>query len=149
VTHVASSRVVRIRRVLPAPPERVYAAWTDPASLSRWMSPVGRAEADVQPWVGGRLRVTMIGDSTRIEHTGEYLELVAGQRLVFTWQSPYTGPGESRVTIELEGTDDGTLLTLVHEHLPPDRVVSHGRGWGQILDRLALELAAGQATGGR
>jgi hypothetical protein len=52
------------------------------------------------------------------------------------------------VTIELEATDDGTLLTLVHEHLPPDWVESHGGGWGKILDRLASELAAGHATGG-
>lgn len=148
MTEVASPLVVRIQRVLPASPARVYAAWMDPASLGRWMSPVGHAEADVEPWVGGRLCVTMIGDRTRIEHTGEYRELIADRRLVFTWQSPYTGPGESLVTIDLEATDDGTLLTLVHEHLPPDRVESHGGGWGEILDRLASELAAGHATGG-
>jgi uncharacterized protein YndB with AHSA1/START domain len=145
---MASALTVRIRRVLPASPERVYAAWMDPSSLARWMSPVGHAEADVEPWVGGQLRVTMIGDDARIEHTGAYRELVAGRRIVFTWQSPYTGPGESLVTIEFEAADEGTLLTLVHEHLPPDRVESHGGGWGQILDRLASELAARPATGG-
>ena len=83
---------VRIERVVPASPERVFAAWTDPALLARWMSPVGRAEAEVEPWVGGRLRVTMIGPDVRIDHTGVYRELVPGRRLVFTWQSPYTGP---------------------------------------------------------
>jgi uncharacterized protein YndB with AHSA1/START domain len=130
-----------VRRLLPAPPDRVYAAWTDPATLSRWLSPIGRADAEIDPRVGGRLRVTMIGPDTRIEHTGEYRELVPGRRLVFTWQSPYTGPGPSVVTVDLEATDGGTSLTLAHERLPADQVESHGGGWGLILDRLAEELA--------
>jgi uncharacterized protein YndB with AHSA1/START domain len=74
--------------------------------------------------------------------------LVAGRRLAFTWRSPYTGPGQSLVTIELEAVEDGTAITLIHEHLPADRVESHGGGWGQILDRLASELAADVAIGG-
>jgi uncharacterized protein YndB with AHSA1/START domain len=134
--------VVRIARTVRATPERVFAAWTDAASLGRWLSPVGHAEAIVEPRVGGRLKVVMIGDGVRIEHTGEYLELVPGRRLVFTWRSPYTGPQPSRVTIDLAAVDDGTLLTLTHEQLPPDQVESHGGGWGAILDRLSAELAS-------
>jgi uncharacterized protein YndB with AHSA1/START domain len=148
MSEATASRVVRIERVLAAPPERVFAAWTDPASLARWLSPVGHAEVAVEPWVGGQLRVTMIGPGVRIEHTGEYRELVPGRRLVFTWRSPFTGPGPSLVTIELEPTGAGTALTLVHEHLSADAVDSHGGGWSQILDRLAAELAAATRAGG-
>lgn len=139
---------VRIERVLQSPPDRVFAAWTDPASLGRWLSPVGRAEAEIEPWVGGRIRVTMIGPGVRIEHTGMYREVLPGRRLVFTWQSPYTGPGTSLVTILLEPRGAGTALTLVHEQLSADQVESHGGGWSRILDRLAVDLASAGRAGG-
>jgi uncharacterized protein YndB with AHSA1/START domain len=149
MTGAAPPLIVRIQRTLPASPERVFAAWTDPSSLARWISPVGHAEAEVEPWVGGRLRVTMIGDGRTIEHTGEYRELVHGQRLVFSWRSPFTGAEASVVTVELEAVASGTSLTLVHERLPADAVESHGGGWSLILDRLAIELATEFAAGDR
>lgn len=148
MTRTSSAAVVRVVRLVPVRPERVYEAWIDPAILARWISPLGRAEAAVEPWVGGRLQVTMIEGDVRIEHTGEYRELVPGRRLVFTWQSPYTGTGPSVVTVELEPVDTGTALTLVHEHLPPDGVDSHRGGWGQILDRLSAVLGAEPRDGG-
>ena len=108
--------------------------------MALWLSPVGHAKAEVEPWVGGRLRVTMIGDGTQIEHTGEYRELDPPRRLVFTWQSPYTGPEPSVVTVELVPDRDGTELTLVHAFLPTGTGASHQGGWNTILDRLAGEL---------
>ncbi len=149
MTDAPASASVRLQRFLPASPERVYAAWLDPRSLARWLSPVGHAEAEVEPWVGGRLRVTMIGPDLRIEHTGEYRELVPGRRLVFTWQSPYTGPESSVVTVELEPAGEGTTLTLLHEQLPADQVAPHAGGWAQILQRLLTELGGDGATGQR
>jgi uncharacterized protein YndB with AHSA1/START domain len=149
MSRIAPASAVRVERVIPASPERVFAAWTDPAILAQWMSPVGHAEAEVEPWVGGRLRVTMIGPGVRIEHTGEYRELVPGHRLVFTWQSPYTGPGPSLVTVELREVAAGTALTLVHEQLPPEQVESHRGGWGPMLDRLSSVLMVDGPSGGQ
>jgi uncharacterized protein YndB with AHSA1/START domain len=140
---------VRLERVIAAPPDRVFAAWIDPDLMARWMSPVGRSTAEVEPWVGGRLRVLMIGDDVRIEHRGEYLEIVPDRLLVFTWRSPYTGPGSSVVTVRLEPTEAGTVLTLIHERLPRDQVEPHQNGWGWMLDRLVTLLAAARVNGGR
>lgn len=134
---------LRIERVIAAPPERVFAAWIDPARVGRWMSPVGHAEAEIEPWVGGCLRVTMIADGVRIEHHGEYREVVADRRLVFSWQSPYTGPEASIVTVELEPAEGGTVLTLSHERLPADQLESHRNGWAPMLDRLTALLTGG------
>jgi Activator of Hsp90 ATPase homolog 1-like protein len=64
---------VRIERVLPAPIQDVFDAWTDPARMTEWLSPVGHAEVEVDLRVMGRFKVSMIGEVTRIEHTGEYL----------------------------------------------------------------------------
>ncbi len=148
MTHSSSTPTVRIERVIAASPDRVFAAWIDATHLAQWMSPLGHAEAQVEPWVGGRLRVTMIGDGIRIEHQGEFREVVPESRLVFTWQSPYTGPEPSIVTVELAPAAEGTILTLVHELLPADQVESHQSGWAPMLDRLA-NLLTEPASGAR
>lgn len=131
---------VEVRRTLPATPDRVFAAWTDPAWLTRWMSPVGhaRVEADARP--GGRLRVVMVGEDREIEHLGEFLEVVPPHRISFTWSSAYTGHRPSRVTVDLVAVDGGTALTLRHELLSAEAAASHRGGWGTMLDRLAEEL---------
>ncbi len=72
--HDAADRV-RLERLLPAPAEDVFAAWTDPDSMSRWLSPTGRAVVTADVRVGAGFRVLMIGEDTEIEHTGEYLAI--------------------------------------------------------------------------
>ena len=42
-------------RTIKAPPEKVFAAWTDPKTLKKWMSPtkemeVAVAETDLKSW---------------------------------------------------------------------------------------------------
>ena len=132
---------VVIRRTIPASADRVFDAWIDPEQLARWMSPVGHAVAEVDARVGGRIRVTMVGDGHSIEHGGEYLAIERPRRLVFSWRSPYTGGVASRVTVELIDGAGGTELTLRHELLPPEAVASHAGGWGSLLDRLSTLLS--------
>jgi uncharacterized protein YndB with AHSA1/START domain len=127
-----------IRRLLPGTPEEIFAAWTEPELMQRWMSPVGHAEAEVDLRVGGRFRVVMVGEGTAIEHAGEYLEISPPRYLVFTWQSPYTGPDHSVVTVVLEPAESGTEIVLTHERLPEEMVVPHRDGWGRMLERLSL-----------
>lgn len=137
MTREETPPIVRVERAIAAPPERVFAAWIDPAQLAAWMSPVGHAEAEVDAQVGGELRITMIGDGRRIEHRGQYREVVPGRRLVFTWSSPYTGSEPSIVTVELEPIETGTIVRLIHERLPADAVEAHRNGWTPMLERLA------------
>ena len=136
---------LEIRRFLPAPPERVFAAWTDASWLARWMSPVGHARVEADPRPGGRLHVVMVGDGREIEHVGEFLQVEPPHRLSFTWSSPYTGSQPSVVTIVLAATDGGTDLTLRHERLPAGAAASHRGGWGSMLERLAGLLAPEEA----
>lgn len=129
-----------LERVLPATPEEVFSAWTTPGAMASWMSPVGRAEAEVDLREGGAFHVVMVGSDLHIEHTGTFLELDPPGRLVFTWVSPYTGPQPSRVTVELHPHPEGTRLVLIHDHLPDDVVESHRDGWDTMLGRLAEVL---------
>jgi uncharacterized protein YndB with AHSA1/START domain len=133
---------LEIRRTLPAPPELVFAAWTDATWLARWMSPVGHARVEADPRPGGRLHVVMIGDGREIEHTGEFLEVEPPHRLSFTWSSPFTGDRPSVVTIALAPINGGTDLNLRHERLPAGAAASHRGGWGSMLERLAGLIAA-------
>jgi len=133
---------VRIERMLPAPIEEVFAAWTDPESMSMWLSPIGRADVEVDPRTHGRFRVVMVGGDISIEHTGEYLVFDPPRLLSFTWCSPYTGPEPSVVTVTLTPIGETTRLLLVHRRLPAEQVSPHTEGWGSILDRLAGLLAS-------
>ncbi len=136
----AGKAEVRIERVLPAPIEEVFAAWTDPARMAEWLSPVGHAEADVDLRVSGRFRVSMIDDKTRIEHTGEYLMVDPPRELSFTWQSPYTGPEPSVVTISLVAEGSETRMVLIHHRLPEGYGDAHAQGWEAMIARLAVLL---------
>ena len=135
-------RIVRIERHLPVPPEIVFARWTDPSSMSRWLSPTGEAEVEADVRVGGRFTVVMLGEGMRLQHTGEYLAIEPPHKLSFTWISPYTGSEPSVVTVELARSDDGTVLRLTHERLPADQVEPHERGWTSIIEHLTAAVAA-------
>jgi uncharacterized protein YndB with AHSA1/START domain len=73
---------IEIVRVIDAPVDEVYAAWTDPAVMSRWMA--RSVDADVR--VGGRYRNELdAGEAGTFVHTGEYLVLEPGRRIVQTF----------------------------------------------------------------
>ena len=139
---------VNIDRIIAAPVEAVFAAWTDPTSMAQWFSPTGIAEVEADVHVGGALRVVMLGEGMRIEHTGEYLAVEPPHRLSFTWQSPYTGAQPSVVTVLLEEADAGTRLRLTHDRLPVEHEASHEGGWGSILARLAAVVDSAGAMHG-
>ena len=100
-----------LNRVINAPVETVYAAWTDPDMLRQWLAPgdaiVTRAVTDLV--VGGTFLIEMRGaDGRRFVTRGIYREIVANRRLVHTWR--WEGSDvESLVTVEFEPESAGTL----------------------------------------
>ena len=54
-------QTLKLARVFPAPRERVFRAWTEPAELMRWWGPVGftTPSAEVDLRVGGKYRIAM------------------------------------------------------------------------------------------
>ena len=133
---------IEIRRTLPEPIAEVFRWWTDPELLQEWMSPVGTVDAEVDLRVGGALRIVMKDAGIVIEHVGRFVEIEPPRRLVFTWQSPYTGAQPSLVTVELEPEGDRTRLRLVHAQLPETATESHRGGWGAMIERLAGKLTS-------
>ena len=136
-----------LKRRLKAPPEKVFSAWTDPEKLVHWFGPAHtidgsvRAEMDVR--VGGRFRVAFkTADGEKHEVGGTYQEVVADQRLVFSWAWHTTPERESLVTVTLKADGDGTLLTLLHERFFDQKARDgHERGWTGTLEKLANYLS--------
>ena len=110
------SNSVRVKRLLPASPERVFSAWVDATLLQQWLAPA--AEADGR--VGGHFRLEVSKPEGAHVVTGEYRELVPGRRLVMTWN--YAGPLDpagvaALLTVELRETASETEISLHHENL--------------------------------
>ncbi len=76
-----------LTRIIEAPCEKVFQAWTDPALLTQWFAPLPwttpQVETDVRP--GGSSLFVMRGpDGTEFPNRGVYLEVVQNEKLVFT-----------------------------------------------------------------
>ena len=121
-----------------ASPETVWEFLVDPDKLMRWKG----ISADLDPRPGGVYRCEVIPGHTA---RGEFVELDAPHRLVFTWGwdgNEGVPPGSSTIEIELATDGDGTSLRFVHRELPgAEAVASHAHGWDHYLPR--LEIAAG------
>jgi uncharacterized protein YndB with AHSA1/START domain len=139
-TETATKPSLTLKRRLKVPPAKVFAAWTDPEKIKSWMGPgeitTIRAENDVR--AGGRYRIVMRTPAGE-EHdvSGVYREVVANEKLVYTWAWKSTPERESLVTLLLKADGDGTLLTLTHEQFFDDEARnSHQGGWNGALDKL-------------
>jgi uncharacterized protein YndB with AHSA1/START domain len=141
-----SAETLVVRRLLPVPRERVFAAWLDPVSLAQWMRPGESTEAlvEVDPRVGGSFRIVMrhgTHGNQDYEHRGEYLVIQPPSLLSFTWISAATHHQPTIVTVELLERGTGTELVLTHRRLPPDALESHRMGWTDIARILGEVLA--------
>ena len=147
-----SDDVLRLERLLDAPPERIFAAWTDPEILRRWWAAMPdwttpEATTDVRP--GGAYRLSMCGtDGVVRTVVGEYLEVDPPRRLVYTWQwEPHAGQpvGDdvTVVTVDFLAEGAGTRVRLEQRGLAnaEDRA-RHEHGWNGCLDNLERRVLA-------
>jgi uncharacterized protein YndB with AHSA1/START domain len=131
-----------------ARPEIVFEFFVDPEKMKQWK---GR-QAELDPRPGGIYRVEI---NEQAIARGEYVEIDAPSRVVFTWgwegQEAGDGehavpPGSSRVEVDLTPDGDGTLVRLRHFDLAEQSREIHGEGWDLYLGRLA-KAAAGEHPG--
>jgi uncharacterized protein YndB with AHSA1/START domain len=141
----SSGETLVVRRFIPVPRERVFAAWLDPASLAQWMRPGGMTDArvEVDARVGGKFRIVMLEGRREFEHTGEYLGIEPPARLSFTWISQATDHRPTEVTIDFLERDGGTELVLTHRRLPKSQVESHRSGWTDVVENLYATVNPG------
>jgi len=145
----AAERELVITRILDAPRELVFKAWTEPDRAIRWWGPRGfttaHYELDFRP--DGAYRVCMRSpEGTEHWQRGVCREVVEPERLVFTfaWEDSEGTPGhETVVTVTLAEFGAKTKLTL---HQAVFETVTardlHQGGWASALEWLAEYLAA-------
>ncbi|AQA25356.1 polyketide cyclase / dehydrase and lipid transport family protein [Rhodococcus sp. MTM3W5.2] len=127
--------------VLPISPDEAFALLTEPERLRRWQT----VSAVVDLRAGGSYRWTVTPGHIA---EGTFREVEPGRRIVFGWgwgdnaDLPYDG---STVTVTVEPTDGGSLVTLVHEGLNAEQAKSHAEGWDHYFERLERMAATGDA----
>ena len=135
--------IVRLHRVLRAPAERVYRAFLDAGAMAKWLPPYGFTcqvhHMDARE--GGDFRMSFTNFSTGHGHSfgGEYLELVANERIRYTdkFDDPNL-PGEMQVTVMLTKVSCGTEISIVQEGIPAMIPVEMCYlGWQESLAQLA------------
>jgi uncharacterized protein YndB with AHSA1/START domain len=134
---------IRLHRVIGASPDKVYRAFLDPEAMVKWLPPHGfTGKVHLQEArVGGRYRMSFTNFTTQQSHAfgGEYLELVPGERLVYTdrFDDPNL-PGQMRTSVTLGKVFCGTELHIVQEGLPEAiPLAACYLGWQQSLSLLA------------
>jgi uncharacterized protein YndB with AHSA1/START domain len=142
---------LHFHRVLKAPPARVFKAFTDAAAQAKWLPPAGFTCTvhHLDAKVGGTFRMSFAEFDSGHGHSfgGTYLEMVPGERLVYTdkFEDPNL-PGELKVTVLLKKVSCGTDLQVTQENIPdviPQEMCM--LGWQDSLKQLAqfVELPQG------
>ena len=138
-----AASTVRLHRVLPAPPERVYRAFLDPAAMARWLPPHGFTATvhELDARVGGRHRMSFTNFGTGSSHSfgGTYTELTPHERICYTdtFDDPNM-PGEMLVTVTLRKVSCGTELEIEQSGIPAMIPVEMCYlGWQESLGMLA------------
>jgi uncharacterized protein YndB with AHSA1/START domain len=150
---MSDDRELMLTRLIDAPREKVYRAWTDPHLLKQWFAPLPYttpvAELDVRP--GGSAFIVMRGpDGKDLPNHGVYLEVVPNQRLVSTdayvkaWEPSEKPFMTLFLTFEAEGGKTRYTARVRHwtvaDRETHEKMGFH-QGWGICTDQLTA-LAA-------
>ncbi len=158
-TEPVSQREILTRRVIDAPPELVWQAWTDPARITLWWGPRGFSTTtrsmELRP--GGMWLFTMHGpDGTDYPNRIVFKEVEPGKKLTYAQddgQEPSADSIHFQTEVLFENLQGKTLLTLrlvFPSAAAKQRVIDeYGAVQGGVdtVSRLAEHLA-GQAAPG-
>jgi len=153
----ASKHDLLIIRVLDAPLERVWRAWTDPQELQKWWGPRGVTNP-VCTWearAGGKIDIVMLAGEelgnlkgSEWPMNGTFQEVTPPNKLVYTSSAIMNNKSiiESTNTVTLEEHDGKTKLTfhIVITKATPEAegpLAGMETGWNQAIDKLTENLS--------
>jgi uncharacterized protein YndB with AHSA1/START domain len=143
---------VEITRLIDAPPQRVYRAFTDPDEFVRWYGPVGfpvdPESVELDARVGGRQQFAMVGEvdpSMRSAFDGRFVEVVENALLASRgeWHGipGQATPWPSNLRVELHGAGGKTRLVVREGPHPPGTADLGHQAWEMMFPK--LEAVAG------
>jgi uncharacterized protein YndB with AHSA1/START domain len=144
----AGERELVLTRLIDAPRDKVFQAWTDPVVLKQWFAPrpwsTPEAELDVR--AGGSSFVVMRDpDGNDHPYHGVYLEVIPNRKLVFTdaYSTAWQPSEKPSMTVILTFEDEGgkTRYTARARHWTVEDRENHEKmgfheGWGQCAAQL-------------
>ncbi|GAB1378549.1 SRPBCC family protein [Pararhodobacter aggregans] len=148
---------LKLTRTLNAPRAVLWDCWTKPEHLVHWFVPrphkVVACELDVRP--GGKCNTTFEVDGNLMPNNGVYLEVIPGEKLVFTdtytegWK-PSPEPFMTAIVTFEDAGEGKTTYTAIARHRNPESAKQHADmgfydGWGTVATQLE-EYAQGLAA---
>ena len=133
-----------IERAYDAPRERVFSAWADQASKSRWFGPGEEHELDFR--VGGHEHLLVrMDDGTAYSFDAVYQDIVAGERIIYSYDMHRDDVriSVSVATVEMLPSGEGTLLRFTEQGAfldGEDKPELREEGTGKLLEALGETL---------
>jgi uncharacterized protein YndB with AHSA1/START domain len=125
-----------------AQPGELFPVWLSAESLKKWWWPeFPDATYAVEGREGGDYFI--VSEERGMGIQGRYVTVEEPNRLEFTWTWIDHGmPGpESKVRVDFDAQDGGTLITVNHDVMNPDNLISYQQGWEYVLGNLAWQHA--------
>jgi uncharacterized protein YndB with AHSA1/START domain len=137
-----SDNNVSLHRVIAAPPEKVFRAFTDPLALASWIPPYGFlcTVHEMEVKVGGGYKMSFTNFSTGNSHSfgGKYVDIKQNEFLRYTdkFDDPNL-PGEMMTSVWLRKSVAGTEIKILQEGIPAAIPADMCYlGWQDSLDKL-------------
>lgn len=99
-----STRMIQMSRIVDAPPERVYRAWSDPETVRQWLA--STVEGSLLPGA----RSSLVFPRLRIEV--DVLEADPNSRFKFRWTHPLDADVTTEVTVVITPVGYGSTVSL-------------------------------------
>lgn len=135
-------------RTLEVPRQLIWECWTRPEHIPHFFVPaphrVTAVAIDLR--VGGRFNTTFDVEGKVMDNQGVYLEVVPGEKLVFTdtytegWK-PAPDPFMTAILLLSDAPQGGTTYTAIARHRNPASCKAHADmgffdGWGTVVTQL-------------
>lgn len=137
-----STNQVTLHRVLAAPVEKVFKAFTNADAMAAWLPPYGFVckVHSMDATVGGTYRMSFENFGTGTAHSfgGEYLEVIPNEKLSYSDQ--FENPAMTNVmitTVYFKSVFCGTEINITQENIPAEIPTEMCYlGWQESLDKL-------------
>ncbi len=142
---------IEVARIVHAPPEEVYRAFTDAARFATWYGPDGfpvvPGSVEIDARTGGRMAFAMASladPSMRMSFDGRFTEVVQNRLLACSgaWEGipGQDVPWPSHLRIDIGRADAGTRLVVREGPHPPGTIDLGRQSWEMMLPRLEALL---------